>query len=97
LKDSESARGRVDVLVAERERGYGRVFDAVVAEESVLNDLYAPVMKRLQTSAGTLGRLSFTVNRVANVSEWAKRGEGLFDLRSGPFRGIGSLEREANG
>ena len=31
------------------------------------------------------------------VGGWAKRGEDeLFDLRGGPFKGIGSLEKEAN-
>jgi hypothetical protein len=43
-----------------------------------------------------LARLSFTVTRVADVAEWAKRGEALFDLRGGPFKGIGSLEKEAS-
>jgi hypothetical protein len=96
LGDCEGARERVDALVAEREQGYIRVFDAVRGEESILNDLYAPLRKRLQAAGGTLARLLFTVSRVADVSEWAKRGEDLFDLRGGPFKGIGSLEKEAN-
>jgi hypothetical protein len=50
---------------------------------------------RLEAAGGTLARLSFTVTRVADVAAWAKRGEALFDLRGGPFRGIGSLEKEA--
>ena len=96
LSDCEGARGRADILVTEREQSYVRVFDAVVGEERVLNELYAPLSKRLQASGGTLARLSFTVTRVADVAAWAKRGEILFDLRGGPFKGIGSLEKEAS-
>ena len=94
--DCQGARARADDLVTEREQGYIRVFEAVLGEERVLNELYAPLRKRLEASGGTLARLSFTVTRVADVAAWAKRGEALFDLRGGPFKGIGSLEKEAN-
>jgi energy-coupling factor transporter ATP-binding protein EcfA2 len=97
LKDFEGARERANSLVIDREAGYVRVFDAVIAEERVLNDLYAPLMERLKEAGGTLAKLSFSVTRVVDVHGWAKRGEeDLFDLRGGPFKGIGSLEREAN-
>ncbi len=96
LQDCEGAKARATTLVAEREQGYQRVFDAVLAEQRVLNELYAPLKMRLDTAGGTLARLSFTVTRVADVAAWAKRGETLFDLRGGPFKGIGSLEKEAN-
>ena len=60
-------------------------------------DLYAPLMQRLKASGGTLAKLSFTVRRVADFEAWAKYGEDkLFDLRTGPFKGIGSLARLAN-
>jgi hypothetical protein len=53
-------------------------------------------MKRMETSGGTLAKLSFTVSRIADVNRWAKRGEDdLFDLRGGPFPGIGSLAKVA--
>ena len=97
LSDCEGARERAENLVAHRETGYIRVFDALLAEEEVLNGLYAPLVKRLSEAGGTLGKLSFSVTRVADVAKWAKQGEDdLFDLRGGPFRGIGSLEKEAN-
>lgn len=97
LTDHEGARERADALVADREQGYVRVFEALVSEERILNELYAPLMKRLRLAGGTLAKLSFSVTRVANVRVWATRGEDdLFDLRGGPFKGIGSLEREAN-
>jgi len=97
LTDFEGARQRADALVVEREQCYVRVFEAIVAEERVLNELYAPLMQRLEMAGGTLAKLSFSVTRVADVKAWAKSGEDdLFDLRGGPFKGIGSLEREAN-
>lgn len=97
LKDFEGARDRANSLVAEREAGYIRVFDAIVGEERVLGDLYAPLMHKLKATGGTLAKLSFSVRRVVDVHAWASRGESdLFDLRGGPFKGLGSLEREAN-
>jgi AAA domain, putative AbiEii toxin, Type IV TA system len=96
LADCEGARERRGALATEREQGYARVFEAVLSEERVLNELYAPLMKRMETSGDTLAKLSFTVRRIADVNSWAKRGEkDLFDLRGGPFRGIGSLEKVA--
>lgn len=98
LTDCEGAGDRAKGLVVDREQGYIRVFDAVLGEERVLNELYAPLMERLKAAGGTLANLSFTVTRVADVAKWAKRGEDdLFDLRGGPFKGIGSLAKEANG
>lgn len=41
--------------------GYVRVFDTVVAEERILNELYAPLMAELQEADGTLAKLSFSV------------------------------------
>ncbi len=97
LANCKGANGRARILVADRADGYVRVFDALLAEERVLNELYGPLIRRLQESGGTLGKLSFSVSRVADVGKWAKQGENeLFDLRGGPFKGIGSLKKEAN-
>jgi AAA domain, putative AbiEii toxin, Type IV TA system len=95
LKDCQGAKARASALVTEREQGYIRVFEAVLDEQRVLIELYAPLKTRLEKAGGTLARLSFTVTRVADVVAWAKRGETLFDLRGGPFKGIGSLEKVA--
>jgi energy-coupling factor transporter ATP-binding protein EcfA2 len=96
LTDCEGAGARAAALVAEREQGYIRVFDALLGEERVLNELYAPLMERLKVSGGTLAKLSFSVSRVADVAHWADFGEkDLFDLRGGPFKGIGSLAKAA--
>ena len=97
LADCEGAQERAQGLVADREAGYVRVFDALLAEERVLYELYAPLVRRLTEAGGTLAKLSFSITRIADVARWAKKGEDeLFDLRGGPFKGIGSLEREAN-
>jgi energy-coupling factor transporter ATP-binding protein EcfA2 len=96
LTDCEGARERAEALTADRESGYMRVFEALLAEESVLDELYAPLTDRLTASGGTLAKLSFTVSRVADVEAWAKRAErDIFDLRGGPFKRIGTLAAEA--
>lgn len=95
--DSKGARERARALQTQREEAYGRAFDALVAEQSVLEDLYAPLMARLAAASGTLKKLSFSVARVANVEQWATEAEGgLIDLRkAGAFRGKGTLTQKA--
>lgn len=81
--------------MVDREQSYVRVFDAVLGEERVLKELYALLMARLKAAGGTLAKLSFTVSRVANIAKWAKRGEEeLFDLRGGPFKGLGHSQKK---
>jgi len=98
LNDAKGAKDRVRELQTQREDAYGRAFDALVAEQMVLEDLYAPLMARLATASGTLKKLSFSVARVANVEQWASEAEdGLIDLRkAGAFRGKGTLLKKGN-
>ncbi|PSM16480.1 TrlF family AAA-like ATPase [Nitratireductor sp. StC3] len=98
LNDAKGAKERARQLQADREAAYGRAFDALVAEQEVLEDLYAPLMARLASSSGTLRKLSFSVARVADVEQWATEAEeGLIDLRKvGSFRGKGTLVQKAN-
>nr|WP_049785901.1 AAA family ATPase [Sphingobium chlorophenolicum] len=98
LKDAQGARDRAKELQRDREVAYGCAFDALVAEQAVLDALYAPLMDRLSKSSGTLKKLSFSVARVANVEQWASEAEdGLIDLRkAGAFRGRGTLLQKAN-
>jgi hypothetical protein len=92
LADCAGARERVKVLIQEREATYQRVFDAIVAEEGLLRELYSPLMARLEAAGGTMKKLSFSVSRVADVARWAAGGEELLDLRrQGPFKGRGAL------
>ena len=98
LEDCRGAEERARSLYEERGLAYGRAFDALIAEQSVLEDLYKPLMRRLTVASGTLGKLSFSVARVADVEAWAIRAEdGLIDLRKqGAFRGKGTLLEKAN-
>ena len=98
LEDSKGAKDRARDLQTQREEAYGGASDALVAEQTVLGDLYGPLMARLAAASGTLKKLSFSVARVANVAQWAAQAEdGLIDLRkSGAFRGKGTLLQRAN-
>lgn len=95
LADCEGAKERALALISEREDGYKRVFEAILAEETVLRTLYAPLMSRLSAVGGSVQKLTFSVNRTANIAAWAKRGEELFDLRKPPFMGQGALQNVA--
>lgn len=98
LEDAQGASNRVHDLQIQREDAYVRAFDALILEQTVLNDLYAPLMARLASSSGSMRRLSFSVARVANVEQWALEAEeGLIDLRkTGTFRGKGTLFKKAS-
>lgn len=98
LNDAKGAKDRTRELQTEREAAYGRAFDALVAEQTVLVELYAPLMARLASSSGTLKKLSFSVARVADIAQWAEEAEeSLIDLRkSGAFRGKGTLQKRAD-
>jgi hypothetical protein len=97
LTDCEGARGRVKVLVQEREAAYVGVFEAIVAEQNVLMELYSPLLTRLGAAVGTLRKLSFSVNREVDVARWAAGGEELLDLRlQSSFKGRGTLQQLAD-
>ena len=98
LLDSQLATTRRKALQTEREAAYGRVFEAVINEQQVLETLYAPLMNRLASSNGTLKKLSFSVSRVVDAVKWGHFAEEeLIDCRkSGPFSGRGSLISLAN-
>jgi AAA domain, putative AbiEii toxin, Type IV TA system len=98
LEDYKGAKERVRILQTEREQAYGRAFDSLIAEQAVLDELYAPLMARLQAASGTLKKLTFSVARTANVEHWTSSAEErLIDLRkSGPFKGKGTLLEKSN-
>lgn len=93
LSDAQGAAARRKDFQAERDAAYGRVFEAIINEQTALADLYAPLMARLQASAGTLRKLGFSVRRVVDVGAWAAVAEEeLLDRRkAGPFQGRGAL------
>ena len=98
FKNAEGARKRAESWKSAREQAYERVFDAVIEEQRVLEELYGPLKERLANSGGSLGKLSFSVRRIADVQTWAQEGEDLYvDRRKqGPFRAKGSLIENAD-
>lgn len=92
LTDANGAAERRETLVADRTAAYKNVFESIIAEEKVLNDLYSPIKSRLDASPGTLSKLGFSVQRTADLQQWALAGEAFVDLReTGPFKGRGRL------
>lgn len=93
LNDAQGAASRRKELQTERDDTYGRVFEAIINEQTALSNLYAPLVARLSASSGTLRKLSFSVRRIADVEKWGSFAEEeLLDRRkSGPFNGRGSL------
>lgn len=93
LEDAEKAEERRRHLQQERDEAYKRVFEAIIAEQEALGDLYAPIQERLGAAGGTLKKLRFSVSRFADAASWAEYAEeNLLDLRlEGPFRGRGTL------
>ncbi|HVB57868.1 MAG TPA: AAA family ATPase [Candidatus Acidoferrales bacterium] len=98
LTDAKGAATRRKDLQTEREAAYGRVFDAIISEQSALMVLYAPLVARLASSSDTLRKLSFSVSRVVDANAWAEFAESqLIDCRKkGPFYGLGALTERAN-
>lgn len=98
LEDYKGSGGRIDALRIERDEAYKRIFTALIEEENILKELYSPIMERLASSTGTLGKMSFSIKRTANIAKWAEAGEQLVDLREiGPFKGRGTLKKIAEG
>lgn len=93
LTDAQGAATRRKALQTERDGAYKRVFEAVINEQAVLEDLYAPLMARLAEASGTLSKLGFSVRRIVDSNQWAIHAEeNLLDRRkAGPFNGRGSL------
>jgi len=97
LEDAEGAAERQKTLQGERLEAYGRLFQAIINEQSALADLYAPLVRRLEATDGTLRKLGFSVRRIVDVKGWGSVAEeALLDRRKeGPFKGRGALIKEA--
>ena len=79
-----------------RRKHYVDVFGQIVAEEEVLQGLYAPLSTRLKDASGALAKLAFVVQRQVDLDSWCKKGEDLFDLRAGTrFKGHGAIKEHA--
>ena len=88
---AEQAPARLAEIRDERRDAYTRVFEALVAEQSELTALYAPLAARIDAESGSARNLSFDVRRRVDVDAWARRGEALLDLRKGSTLRKGSL------
>jgi chromosome segregation ATPase len=92
IETAEQAADRIKELIQARRDHYAAIFEAIIEEENELSSLYEPLKARLSAEEGALGKLSFSVQRSADIATWAKVGEDLLDLRkSGPFKGRGAL------
>lgn len=96
LADHKGAEQRLKELNKDRDECYERALTALLSEEAVLNNLYAPIMTKLQRSDGTLAKMAFAVRRNADTKAWATAGEELVDLRQGPIKGRGTLKAVAD-
>jgi DNA repair exonuclease SbcCD ATPase subunit len=97
IAESEAADAKIKTLLDKRKASYRQVFDAIIGEETELIKLYQPLAENLKTQSGSLGKLTFQVQRTADTVSWAERGEQLLDLRLvGEFKGKGSLLDAAN-
>lgn len=92
----QGADERIRTLVDARRAAYAGIFEAILDEEQELAALYAPIKERIDQSAGSLSKLSFSVQRLVDLAQWAHTGEALLDLRTnGPFKGRGALLQSA--
>jgi len=93
LDTAKGARSRITNLQSERDEAYARVFSAITSEQNVLVKLYAPLLKKLSATSGSLEKMSFTVSRSVDVDAWAGVAEKhLIDLRRDtPFKGAGTF------
>ena len=90
LAHAEAAQARHVVAMEERFQAYEHVFEALIAEEGVLTELYQPLQARIDQEP-RLQKLSFSVHRQVDLARWVERGETLLDLRKPPFQGHGIL------
>ncbi len=93
IESGENAPARLKALVERRRSEYRHAFGTLLAEEQVLQTLYAPLAKQIAAAAeGALAKMTFCVERHVDAAAWAKRGEELLDLRrTSSFRGEGAL------
>ncbi len=92
IQDANGAQGRIAELLKTRNSDYAGIFEGILAEETALKELYAPLSAQLATEKGAVARLSVSIKRNVDVHGWAERGEALLDLRRADgFRGKGAL------
>jgi replicative DNA helicase len=90
---AEGAEAKALELAGERNSRYKAYFNALLAEETELKALYAPLEKLLGQFGPSVAKLKLSVRRRVNLDAWVGLAEKqLIDLRTaGPFRGTGGL------
>ncbi|PKA99602.1 putative AbiEii toxin of type IV toxin-antitoxin system [Flavobacteriaceae bacterium MAR_2009_75] len=92
VQNAEVAPSKIEELLAQRKNTYELLIGQIEKEEDLLSQLYSPLQNRLNSQKGTLSKLTFSVNRIVNIEQWAESGERLIDRsRVGSFRGVGTL------
>ena len=88
---------KVGSLTQDRLDHYASYFNALLEEEQELQALYAPLKAILDDFGPSVAKLRLSVRRTVEVAAWAAAGEAHLDLRTtGPFHGVGSLQRIAD-
>jgi ABC-type lipoprotein export system ATPase subunit len=96
IQTAEGAEARRQALIELRRDAYGRVFETLVEEQTVLENLYGPLGRNLAASKGTLAKLQFAVRRIVSMDRWIEAGDRLLDFRmDSEFRLRGSLRKRA--
>lgn len=92
IQNAKTAPSKIQALSDQRQKIYELLIGSIEKEEEVLSKLYSPLKKRLNSQKDTLSKLTFSVNRIVDIKQWADSGERLIDRsRAGPFRGVGKL------
>ena len=92
IESAETAPSKIKALSDQRKRIYELLIGEIEKEEKVLSKLYSPLQKRLNSQKDTLSKLTFSVNRIVDIKQWADSGERLIDRsKKGKFRGVGKL------
>lgn len=96
IEASKNADEQVPAVQEQRKVAYKSVFDTLIRHQQILVDLYAPLVQNMSEETGALQKLTFHVERKADIEAWATVGESLLDLRKGEqLKGRGSLQKMA--
>lgn len=98
IADADQADIRMKSAATERRKDYARIFEQFAREQTVLEQLYAPLKNDLAKGTPAKRALEFYVFRHVDLDSWIQRGEQLLDLRrAGTFQGRGKLKEQAEG
>lgn len=91
-------KGRIAAATAERITAYTAYFKNLKAEQTTLEDLYAPVTAQLESDSAVAQEqdLEFSIRWEVDLDTWLERGGGLFDQRRAiPYETMEGLTQAA--